>query len=426
MRVTVTGLGYLGLVHAATLAEMGNHVLGMDNDEGKMKRIREGQLPFHEPELDELVRKHTTGGRLEFTGDPVEIAKYAGVHFLCVGTPLTDAGAADLRYLRDAVSALAPHFKGERSFIVGKSTTPPGTAAELLQLAQGLAPEGVVVEVAWNPEFLREGTAVQDSLYPDRLVFGVDSDRSELVLRHVYQTLRASGTRCITTDVVTAELSKLASNAFLATKISFINGIAQFTERNGGNPADVARIMGADHRIGVAGLQPGLGYGGGCLPKDVEMLTRVLDDGGGHRLATLLKHATRINAWRRQQVITLAHELLSGDFHGKNIAVLGIAFKAGTSDTRDSPGLYLAHAFEAAGAHVTVHDSHTGECDFDNADSAGEGIRGADLVIVTTNDPEYGKLDPSRFPPGKVIDCRNVLDRGKWESACWEVHETGR
>jgi UDPglucose 6-dehydrogenase len=425
MRVTVTGLGYLGLVHAATLAELGNHVLGMDIDSRKVKEIKEGRLPFHEPELGELVARHLSEGRLALTDNPVDVAKFAAAHFLCVGTPVLPSGDPDLSCLFDATRMLVPHFKGERNFIIGKSTTPPGTGGDLLGVARGLAPAGVTAEVAWNPEFLREGVAVQDCLYPERLVFGVGSEYAESVLRGIYVRLIASHTPVVVTDVRGAELGKLAANAFLAMKISFINGVAQYCDRNGGDPRDVARVMGSDHRIGGSGMTSGLGYGGGCLPKDTEMLTRVLDDGGARQLAGLLKQVTRINVWRRHQVVILAGELLGG-FQGKRIAVLGVAFKAGTSDTRESPGLHLAHLLSAAGASVVVYDPHAGDCDFDNADTVADAVRGADLVIVTTADPEFTRLDPGGFPGGKVIDGRYALSRGRWEAAGWDYHEVGR
>lgn len=425
MRVTVTGLGYLGLVHAVTLAEMGNHVLGMDVDSAKVVCLQNGVIPFHEPELGELLLSQLDSGRLKFTDNPVEVAKFAGAHFLCVGTPMLPSGDPDLRCLEDAVRCLAPHFKGDRVFVIGKSTTPPGAGGDLQGLARSLAPAGVTVEVAWNPEFLREGCAVTDSLYPERLVFGVGSVYAESVLRGIYAFLIGAHTPVVVTDVRGAELGKLAANAFLAAKISFINGIAQYCDRNGGDPRDVARVMGADHRIGSSGMISGLGYGGGCLPKDTLMLTGVLDDGGAHRLAGLLKQVTRINMWRRHQVVIQANELLGG-FEGRRVTVLGLAFKAGTSDTRDSPGLHLAYLLATAGAAVTVYDPYTGECDFENADSAEDAVRDADLVIVTTADPVYAKVDPALFPGGKVIDCRYVLDRERWEAAGWEYHETGR
>lgn len=425
LRVTVTGLGYLGLVHAAALAEMGNHVVGMDNDEERMRLIEGGVTPFHEPELAELVEDHVRTGQLRFTSDVAEVGKYANVHFLCVGTPVNDDGEVNLDYLFDAVHALVPHLKGTGNLLVGKSTTPPGTAAKLRVTARAAAPAGVGVDVAWNPEFLREGTAVQDSLYPSRLVLGVGGRDAERVLREVYSYLIVAHTHVSVTDTRTAELAKLASNAFLATKISFINGIAQYCDVNGGDPLGVAEIMGWDHRIGRLGMHPGLGYGGGCLPKDVEMLTRLADDHGARRLAGLLKQVTRINDWRRQQVLILAKSLLGG-FEGKRVAVLGLAFKSGTSDMRESPGMYLAYTLMYAGAEVTVYDPHADSPDFVSGRSAEEAMACTDLVIVTTNDPAWTQINPAELAPGTVIDCRYVLDRRKWEAAEWDYHEVGR
>lgn len=425
MRTTVIGLGYLGLVHAATLAEMGNAVIGMDIDTRKVDRIKLGLLPFHEPQLDELVSKHVASGKLQFTSNIIEAAKFANNHFICVGTPITPAGLPDLHYIFEAVESLAPHFKGPENFIYGKSTTPPGTAAKLLRVAKREAPEETFVDIAWNPEFLREGNAVNDSLYPSRLVFGINYNRTQIELRAIYNRIIQSHCQPIITDVETAEMAKLASNGFLATKISYINGIAQFCEQNGGNVKDIAKIMGADPRIGHVGLQPGLGFGGGCLPKDLQMLTQIADDNHARRLGRLLRFAQVINHSRREQVLTLATELLHG-VEGQNIAVLGLAFKPGTDDMRESPGLYLAHALSSAGAHVITHDPIAGDAEFNHTDKAEDAIRDRDLVIIATDHPEYGKLDPSQFTPSKIIDGRYTLNRKKWETAGWEYHEVGR
>jgi UDPglucose 6-dehydrogenase len=426
MRVTVTGLGYLGLVHAVTLAEMGNEVLGLDIDEEKIKWVKRGLVPFSEPELEEMLNRHLGSGKLQFTTNATEVAKYANAHFLCVGTPLTPVGLPDLHYLFDAVESLALHFKGPENLIIGKSTAPPGTAAQLLQVARRDVHQDGYVDIAWNPEFLREGTAVQDSLQPSRLVFGVNNKRAEMTLREIYGQISQSHVQPFVTDVETAELSKLASNAFLATKISFINGVAQFCEANGGNIQDITRIMGYDPRIGMLGMQPGLGYGGGCLPKDVSMFTRLADDNGARRLGRFLHSVTRINASRVQQVIDLANSILNG-VEGQNIAILGAAFKPGTSDTRESPGLEIASVLKAQGAYVVFHDPHVNKHDpYQFMDLTADAITNRDLVIIATNHPEYGKIDPSRFDPSKIIDGRYILDRKKWETAGWEYHEVGK
>jgi UDPglucose 6-dehydrogenase len=426
MRVTVIGLGYLGLVHAATLAAMGNQVLGMDIDESKVNRIKAGDIPFYEPGLNDLITEHVNDGSLQFTANILEVAKFAGQHFLCVGTPLTPAGLVDLHYLFEAVETLVPHLKGPENFIIGKSTTPPGTAAKLLKTARRLASDETYVDIAWNPEFLREGSAIADSLYPSRLVFGVNNKRAEMVLRQIYSYLISSFTQPCVTDVETSEMAKLASNAFLATKISFINGIAQFCEANGGNVQDIARIMGLDSRIGMVGLQPGLGWGGGCLPKDVQMLTREADTKHANRLAGLLKYATRINYWRRHQVIDTAEKLLHG-VEGQKITILGAAFKAGTDDLRDSPGLYIADQLIGMGAFVVLHDPKaniTGHYTWTT--KLQDAIQDADLVILATDHPEYANIDPSLFHPSMIIDGRYALNRKVWEAAGWKYHEVGR
>lgn len=412
MRVTVTGCGYLGLVHAATLAAMGNHVIAMDVDEGKITRIREGRLPFREPGLADLVKTHAPSN-LHFTSSPEVLGKFGGtVHFLCVGTPVKD-GDVDLSYLFNAAEALAPHLSAG-DLVVNKSTVPPGTGDKLLAFLRG-------VDVASNPEFLREGTAVQDSLYPERLVFGVNNDKARYALREVYRTLICSGTKEVTTTVVNAELSKLAANAFLATKISFINGVAQYGKAVGADVGKVSEILGLDSRIGQWGLRPGLGFGGGCLPKDLAMLTNDAADHDVYPLVDFLDSVSEINDRRRSQVRDIAADVL-GDLSGKRVSVLGAAFKPGTDDTRESPGLLLAGMLTEEGAHVIVHDPSATGVKFMQVVAIEHAVRDADLVIVATEHEEYVKLDPSLFPPGRVIDARYCLDRGKWEAAGWEYH----
>lgn len=431
MKITVTGLGYLGVVHCATLAEMGHIVLGMDVDVTKVEHLKNGGTPFTELGLEELLKKHTADGALTFTDDPAVVGEFGKIHFICVGTPVPATGLPDMSYLFSAVENLAPHLHGSENLIIGKSTTPPGTAAKLLAAARRLAPYDV--DVAWNPEFLREGSAVYDSLYPDRLVFGVNDVDAETTLNQIYSSLIPKA-KVVVTDVRTAELAKLAANAFISTKINFINGVAQYCEQADANVQDIAKILGLDKRIGSGSLKPGLGYGGGCLPKDLQMLIHEADEHNARRLSALLKAGSRINAWRREQVITLAGQLLKDeppihpmlDFTGRQITILGLSFKAGTDDMRESPALYLAHTFAQHGASVVTHDPAARYPGFLQCQTPEEAIEGADVVILATEHTEYDKIDPFAFPPGKIIDCRYVLDRRRWENAGWDYHEVGR
>lgn len=417
MNLTVTGLGYLGLVHAACLADSGHHVLAMDIDGDKVARIEKGEIPFHEPGLAGFVQDSVAKGRLGFTTSAQEVARFSDVHFLCVGTPESPSGDADMSHLCDAIEALRPHL-AHGSLVIGKSTTPPGQA---FAISDWLKESGA--EVAWNPEFLREGAAIWDTLNPERLVFGVSSPKAESVLRQVYRVQIASGVPVVVTDLTTAELAKLAANAFLATKISFINGLAQLCAASGGDVRVIAQALGHDSRIGV--MKPGIGFGGGCLPKDLHSLKAVCQDHGAHRFARLLSYVDNINIWRREEVIILAGKLLgiNQDFTGKKITILGIAFKPGTDDVRESPGLYIAHALAAGGARITIHDPVAKTSEFACEDSPDKAIEGADLVILATEWPGYDAITPGT--PGKIIDGRYALDRAKWESAGWEYHEAG-
>jgi UDPglucose 6-dehydrogenase len=310
-RVTVIGTGYLGLTHAVCMADLGHEVLAIDVDEEKVAKAAKGEVPFFEPGLEPLLRKNIDSGRLRFTMSFAEVGGFGEVHFLCVGTPEGDGGQADLSFVTAAAGALAPHLESS-CLIVGKSTVPVGTARQVLTLLRAAAPAGDQVELAWNPEFLREGFAVQDSLAPDRIVLGVTSPRAEPLIRQVYAAPLAAGTPLLVMDLETAELVKVAANAFLATKISFINAMAEICEASGADVIPLAEALGYDPRIGRRFLSPGLGYGGGCLPKDVRGFRATASELGVDSVVSLLATVDAINIGRRDRVVELAREVAGG------------------------------------------------------------------------------------------------------------------
>jgi UDPglucose 6-dehydrogenase len=426
--VSVIGTGYLGAVHAAGMAELGFDVVGVDVDPDKVATLQRGEAPFHEPGLQPLLRKHIEHGRLRFTTSLAEAAD-ADVHFLCVGTPQSRrSDAADLTYVDDAIARLAVHARCD-SLVVGKSTVPVGTAARLASVLGD-------VELAWNPEFLREGYAVEDTLHPDRLVFGVASSRASAVLREVYAEAIAVGTPVVETDFATAELVKTSANAFLATKISFINAVAEICDATGADVTTLADAIGYDGRIGRRFLNAGLGYGGGCLPKDVRAFrARAAELGVGQAL-DFLAGVEDINARRRARVVSLATSLLDGSVDGARVAVLGAAFKPHSDDVRDSPALDVARQLFEAGAHVTVFDpvatvpAQRVAPDLRYADSIVDAVTDADVVLHLTEWPEFRAVDPLSLARiarrANVVDARNCLDRDAWEAAGWTYVGLGR
>jgi len=427
MRLTVIGTGYLGATHAACMAELGHEVLGVDVDPDKIAALRAGQVPFHEPGLPELIQKHTASGRLRFTTDYAEAGTFGEVHFVCVGTPQRKGSeGADLTYVDAAFAAIAEHA-AEGSLLVGKSTVPVGTAERLASLFEG-------AEVAWNPEFLREGFAIEDTLRPDRLVFGVRSSHAETVLRKVYAPVLDAGTPVVTADFPTAELVKTAANAFLATKISFINAMAEVCEAAGGDVGVLAEAIGYDDRIGKKFLRAGVGFGGGCLPKDIRAFAHRADELGVS--LAFLREVDAINMRRRDKVVALARELCGGAVLGARIAVLGAAFKPDSDDIRDSPALNVAARLRLDGADVTVYDPEA----LDNARkaypllgyaiSAEEALRGADLVLHLTEWPQFREIDPERaarlVARPRIVDGRGALDGERWAAAGWHFRALGR
>ena len=438
MKMTVIGTGYLGATHAACMAELGHDVLGVDVDEAKIASLSAGKVPFFEPGLPEVLERNIDSGRLAFTTDYAQAAEFAHVHFLGVGTPQQHGSyAADLTYVRAVIESLVPHLSGHH-VILGKSTVPVGTAADLQELADSLAPEGASVEIAWNPEFLREGYAVKDTITPDRIVLGVRDGEStaEEIAREIYARPLASDTPFIVTNLATAELVKVAANSFLATKISFINAVSELCEVAGGDVLALADAIGHDERIGRKFLGAGLGFGGGCLPKDIRAFMARAGELGADQALTFLREVDAINMRRRDRVVALAKEMLGGMLLGHRVTVLGCAFKPNSDDVRDSPALAVAGQLSLAGAAVTVYDPQgmdNAKKVFPTLDYAADldaALNGSELVILATEWKQFKELDPQeagkRVAAKNFIDGRNVLDVDEWRAAGWNLQALGR
>ena len=438
MKMTVIGTGYLGATHAACMAELGHDVLGVDVDEAKIASLSAGKVPFFEPGLPEVLERNIDSGRLAFTTDYAQAAEFAHVHFLGVGTPQQHGSyAADLTYVRAVIESLVPHLSGHH-VILGKSTVPVGTAADLQELADSLAPEGASVEIAWNPEFLREGYTVKDTITPDRIVLGVRDGEStaEEIAREIYARPLASDTPFIVTNLATAELVKVAANSFLATKISFINAVSELCEVAGGDVLALADAIGHDERIGRKFLGAGLGFGGGCLPKDIRAFMARAGELGADQALTFLREVDAINMRRRDRVVALAKEMLGGMLLGHRVTVLGCAFKPNSDDVRDSPALAVAGQLSLAGAAVTVYDPQgmdNAKKVFPTLDYAADldaALNGSELVILATEWKQFKELDPQeagkRVAAKNFIDGRNVLDVDEWRAAGWNLQALGR
>jgi UDPglucose 6-dehydrogenase len=436
MRISVIGCGYLGAVHAASMAELGHDVVGIDVDAAKIEHLAKAKAPFYEPGCEELLARSLAAGRLRFS---TEFADAAGsrVHFVCVGTPQKRSEyAADLRFVEGATESLLGVL-APGDLVVGKSTVPVGTAARLAELVADKAPGALL---AWNPEFLREGFAVQDTLHPDRLVYGIpqgpDGDTAVALLDEVYESIVASGTPQVITDYATAEMVKTAANSFLATKISFINAMAELCEATGADVKQLADAIGYDDRIGRKFLNAGLGFGGGCLPKDIRAFMARAGELGADQALTFLREVDNINMRRRIRMVELAREVCDGSLLGKRVAVLGAAFKPNSDDIRDSPALNVAAQLQLQGAVVRVTDPAAIENSrklwpqLDYADTAEEAAERADAVLVLTEWQQYRDLDPVAFGRlvrrKSVLDGRNALDREAWTAAGWHYRALGR
>ncbi|MFC4586553.1 UDP-glucose dehydrogenase family protein [Sphaerisporangium corydalis] len=435
-RLTVLGTGYLGATHAACMAALGFEVLGLDVDPAKVARLQAGELPIHEPGLEELLQRGLESGRLRFTTSYEEAAEFGDVHFVCVGTPQKKGEyAADVSYLDAVVESLAPYLTRE-CLVIGKSTVPVGTAQRLADKLTRLAPAGDQVELAWNPEFLREGFAVRDTMHPDRIVLGVVSDKAEKVMREVYESMLAEGTPLIITDYPTAELVKVAANAFLATKISFINAMAEVCEAAHADVKDLSLALSFDERIGGRFLNPGLGFGGGCLPKDIRAFMARAGELGADQALTFLREVDAINMRRRARMVDLARELAGGSFRGCTVGVLGAAFKPNSDDIRDSPALDVAVKIREQGGKVTVYDpvalgnARKAHPTLGFGSSALDAARGAHVVLLLTEWQEFIDLDPERLgdvvAARKIVDGRNALDAETWRASGWHYRALGR
>jgi UDPglucose 6-dehydrogenase len=434
LRLSVIGTGYLGAVHAACMAQLGHQVIGLDTDEERIASLNRGVAPIYEPGLDELLQTTLATGRLKFTTDVKAVGQGADIHFICVGTPQkADSNAADLTYVWSAVDSLIPNLK-TGDLVVGKSTVPVGTASEVSKRVAESGPKGV--EVAWNPEFLREGFAITDTIDPDRLVIGVQSQSAESRLRTVYQSILAKGTPLVVTDFATAELVKVAANAFLATKISFINAMAEICEATGANVTELAQAIGQDPRIGSRFLRAGIGFGGGCLPKDIRAFMARADELGLGESLAFLSEIAAINQRRRDAAARYAVEMLGGATEGAVVAVLGAAFKPDSDDVRDSPALYVADKLRELGATVRVHDpraQHNAKRNYPQLEyppSIEETVVGADIVLHMTEWPEYRQMDPlglaNLVRQKRIFDGRNELDLKAWQQAGWATRSLGR
>jgi UDPglucose 6-dehydrogenase len=433
LKVTIIGLGYLGATTAVAFAKLGHEVIGIDPDLGKIEKLAKGILPFYEPGLDVALSEVVNEGNIKFLTQHSQDSRGAHLHMICVGTPQgADGSSADTTYLYAALDSLIPYLE-EDAVVVGKSTVPVGTAKEVrkyLESKLNFSPH-----LAWNPEFLREGTALKDTLEPDRLVIGVDDPWSEKVLRLLYEDLLQAGVPIVTTDIPTSELVKVAANSFLATKISFINAIAEVAEVAGADTVKIAEAIGYDERIGNKFLRNGIGFGGGCLPKDIRAFMARAEELGVGQSVAFLEEVEAINLRRRSRVVEVAEEEL-GSLEGRRVAILGASFKPETDDIRDSPAIAVAEKFWLAGAHVVITDPKSLENvrrhypQFEIQDDLEAAVTRAEVVVVATEWAEYRNADPSRL--GKlvqnrlVIDGRNTLDAKTWQEQNWQVIALGR
>ncbi|MFE0472518.1 UDP-glucose dehydrogenase family protein [Streptomyces sp. NPDC058947] len=437
MRVSVIGCGHLGIPHAAAMAELGHEVVGVDVDQAKIDRLNLGECPIYETGLPELLARHIASGRLRFTTDIKEAADFADLHFIGVGTPIAPDGRSyDTRQVYGVIRQLAPHLT-RACTIVGKSTVTVGTTGKVTALTHRLAPAGEQVDVVWNPEFLREGHAVEDTLQPDRIIVGLTSAEAEKTVRTVYAPILDAGVPLFVTDPETAELAKGAANTYLGLKISYINAVAEMCEASGGDISKIVDILGIDPRIGSMGMRPGIGYGGGCLPKDIRAFTASARQLGVDAAENLLRAAEEINETRIDAALGVIRKTLEGrSLNGLRVTVWGAAFKPGTNDVRESPALALAQALSQAGSMVTVHDPqavHTATArnpELEYTDDLLASVEGAELVVLATEWPEYRQADPwplaKRAAHPLLVDCRTTLDPEPWRATGWTLRQLGR
>ena len=435
-RLTVIGTGYLGATHAVAMASLGYDVLGLDVDQAKVDKLTAGEVPFFEPGLPELLKEVIASGRLRFTTSFDEAAEFGDVHFICVGTPQAHGShAANLTYVESAFAEIASRVT-RPALLVGKSTVPVGTAARLTSMVRAAASDPSLVELAWNPEFLREGYAVQDTLRPDRLVFGVESAWAEAMLRAAFAPILDVGTPLVIADLPTSELVKVAANSFLATKISYINAMAEVCEATGADVNLLASALAYDDRIGGRFLKPGLGFGGGCLPKDIRAFAHRAEELGVGQAVAFLHEVDEINNRRRKRTVDLVRELASGNLAGVRIAALGAAFKPNSDDIRDAPALDVADMLRAEGADVIVYDPEAMENakrvypQLSYAPTFAECVKGADVVVLLTEWQKFREADPEMMGElvarRAIVDGRHALDADAYRAAGWEYRALGR
>jgi UDPglucose 6-dehydrogenase len=435
-RLTVIGTGYLGATHAVCMAELGYEVLGMDVDASKIESLASGVVPMFEPGVEDLLSKNLAAGRLQFTTSFDEVAEFGDIHFLCVGTPQKEGEfAADMKYVDASLDALLPLLTRPCTF-VGKSTVPVGTAERIEERIRTEAPAGAEIELVWNPEFLREGFAVTDTLHPDRLVLGITSPRGEATMRELYAPLIDAGTPVVVTDLATAQLVKVAANAFLATKISFINAMAEVCEATHADVTKLSEALAHDTRIGGRFLHAGLGFGGGCLPKDIRAFMARAGELGVDQALSFLTEVDAINMRRRARMVELARELLDDSVVNRRVGVLGAAFKPDSDDIRDSPSLDVATRLQKLGATVCVYDPAAMDNarrkypDLEYRESAIDAARDADIVLHLTEWREFREMDPAALSAvvahRNIVDGRNALNPELWRNAGWTYRALGR
>ena len=423
MRLTIFGSGYVGLVTGACLAEVGNNVLCVDVDERKVEMLKRGESPIFEPGLDELLRKNLAAGRLSFTTDAVEGVKHGLFQFIAVGTPPDEDGSADLKYVLAVAQTIGEHI-GEYRVVVTKSTVPVGTADKVrAKIDSTLQARGAQAEfdVVSNPEFLKEGAAINDFMKPDRIVVGTDNPRTAELLKALYDPFTRNRERMIVMDVRSSELTKYAANAMLATKISFMNELANLAERMGADIEKVRQGIGSDPRIGYHFIYPGMGYGGSCFPKDVRALSRSAAD---HQFsAELLNAVEAVNKRQKGVLFNKISKFFDGQLAGKTIAVWGLSFKPNTDDMREAPSRTLLEALWAAGAKVRAYDPVAAEethriygdrKDLALVGSATDALQGADALAIATEWQEFRSPDfdllGTQLRSKVIFDGRNLYD----------------
>ncbi len=439
MKITIYGSGYVGLVTGACLAEMGNNVLCVDIDESKVAKLKKGEIPIYEPGLESMVQNAIQQGYINFTTDMRQAVNHAEVQFIAVGTPPDEDGSADLSYVLAVADTIGSHMT-EAKIVVDKSTVPVGTGdkvrAVLEKNLRGRG-EALDVHVVSNPEFLKEGAAISDFMKPDRIILGTDSSYAETIMRELYAPFCRTHEKLIVMDIRSAELTKYAANAMLATKISFINEISQLAERLGADIENVRAGIGSDPRIGYQFIYPGCGYGGSCFPKDVKALERSAQEVGFD--AVVLSAVEARNRAQKETLFSKLSQHFSGNLSGKTIAVWGLAFKPNTDDMRDAPSRVLMESLWQAGVQVRAYDPQAmdeakrlygGREDLVLCDSSAEALEGADALCICTEwrifrSPDFDRIKEKLKAP-VIVDGRNLYDPKRMEQKGFAYYAIGR